>query len=152
MAGRRGPGSRALGGGGPTGFPPLAGYVHGDHPSDGQVARCRAALERHLRADGSLFLLARAADGVVGFIHLCWSVSTSTGLPLLCVEGLYTVPAYRGQGVAGALLRHAEGLARERGAHRLQLETDQDNLPTLHLYQRFGFERLPRKQVHMKFL
>ena len=130
----------------------LADYAHGDHPSDEQFAQCRAALERHLRADGSLFLLARAADGVAGFIRLCWSVSTSTGLPVLRVEGLYTAPAYRGQGVAGALLRHAEGLARERGANRLQLETDQDNLPALNLYQRFGFERLPRKQVHMKFL
>lgn len=130
----------------------LAGYVHMDRASDEQVAECRAAVERHLHAECSHFLLARLADRYVGFIHLAWTFSTSQGLPALRVQGLYTAAEHRCQGVASALLQHAVGLARSRGANRLQLGTDTDNFSARRLYERFGFELLPGKQMYMKFL
>lgn len=43
------------------------------------------------------------------------------------VHGLHTHPGARGQGIAGALLAHAEARARAAGAARVVLEADADD-------------------------
>ena len=49
--------------------------------------------------------------------------------------------AFRGQGVARALLSECEKLAREWGRSGLLLDVANDN-PALRIYERFGFEEL----------
>ena len=49
--------------------------------------------------------------------------------------------AFRGQGVARALLSECEKLARDWGRSGLLLDVASDN-PALRIYQRFGFEEL----------
>ncbi|MCD6494949.1 GNAT family N-acetyltransferase, partial [Candidatus Bipolaricaulota bacterium] len=49
--------------------------------------------------------------------------------------------AFRGQGVARALLAECEKLARDWGRSGLLLDVASDN-PALRIYQRFGFEEL----------
>ena len=136
----------------PQAAPLLNLYAHPDDAEGGRLSECHAALKRFLAYPWAQLWLARSEGECVGFISLAWTASTSTGLPVLRVQGLYTLPAYRRRGVASALLRRAAELARERGAHRLQLETDTDNVEARRLYERLGFEWLPRREVYMHFL
>lgn len=130
----------------------LALYVHGEDAAEAHLGAAREALERFRLNPSALFWLARADGRSMGFISLAWSVSTSRGAPVLRVEGLYTLPEYRRSEVATTLLERAVEVAHARGANRLQLETDIDNLAARRLYERLGFECFPRKQVYMRFL
>ena len=57
------------------------------------------------------------------------------------VKSMRTVAAYRGRGVASALMRHLLDEARQRGYRRLSLETGSqpEFAPARALYRRFGF-------------
>ncbi len=130
----------------------LAGYVSDDTPGAVDIERCREAVAHHLGAGGDPFLLAHREGVWAGFVHLGWGRSTSTGRPVLRVQGLYTAPAHCRRGVAGALPAHASELASLRAAARLQLGVDGGNVAARRLYERCGFELLSDKQVYMKFL
>lgn len=58
------------------------------------------------------------------------------------VKSMRTHPDHLRRGVAAALLGHAIAIARERGWHRLSLETGTSAafVPAHALYRRFGFE------------
>lgn len=49
-------------------------------------------------------------------------------------------------------MEHAIDLAIAKKAARLQLETDDDNVPARTLYKQLGFERIEGKVVYMAFL
>jgi len=57
------------------------------------------------------------------------------------IKSMRTIAAYRGRGVASALMRHLLDEARQRGYRRLSLETgtQPEFAPARALYQRFGF-------------
>jgi ribosomal protein S18 acetylase RimI-like enzyme len=120
--------------------------------SDTTPAECELILRRLLDFSGAQFVLARRMDQYCGFVALHWGFLASKGLPILRVQDLFVAPEHRRQGVARALLQHAATLGRARGANRLQLETDTDNLAARSLYASFGFERFPHKQIYMFFL
>ena len=50
------------------------------------------------------------------------------------------VPTARGRGVGGAILNAVEAWARTRGAHSLEVETQDINAPACRFYARHGFE------------
>jgi putative acetyltransferase len=80
------------------------------------------------------FLLARRAGtalGCVGFVPLARGAAE--------VKPLYVRPAARGAGIARALLAALEARARERGCHRLLLETGVHQPDTNALYERAAF-------------
>jgi putative acetyltransferase len=58
------------------------------------------------------------------------------------VKRMYTRPALRGQGVAGALLAGLIDAARDLGATRLVLETGVRQPEAIALYERAGFARI----------
>lgn len=92
------------------------------YPDDAECShrdQCRQTIERLLANPQAHFWLASVERRYVGFVALAWSVSASTRLPVLRVEGLYTLPEYRCREVASVLLDHATDLARRRGSHRL---------------------------------
>lgn len=127
-------------------------FAYPEDTDASRLDRCVPAVQRFLADPSAHLWLACVAGLCVGLITMAWSRSTSTGLPVLRVEGLYVLPEYRRRGVATALLDAAADLARSRGANRLQLETDRDNLPARQLYERQGLECFPRKTVYMRFL
>jgi GNAT superfamily N-acetyltransferase len=130
----------------------LVSYMRPAGWSAQQRYECELALERMLDFESARMILARSAGAWLGFISLHWGFSTTKGLPILRVQDLFTLPAYRRMGVARTLLQHAVQLARQRGASRLQLETDRKNKPARELYVRVGFEAFPSKHVYMLFL
>jgi GNAT superfamily N-acetyltransferase len=56
------------------------------------------------------------------------------------LKRMYAVPAVRGTGVATALLRALEENARERGMHRLLLETGTEQPEAIRFYTRLGYQ------------
>lgn len=55
------------------------------------------------------------------------------------VEDIEVAPGHRGRGIGRALMDHADGFARERGADHLWLEVSSVNLPAVQAYRRMGF-------------
>jgi GNAT superfamily N-acetyltransferase len=59
------------------------------------------------------------------------------------IKRMYTAPAWRGRGVATAVLHAIEETAREAGKKRLVLETGQRQPEAIALYSKLGYERIP---------
>lgn len=57
------------------------------------------------------------------------------------IKSMRTEPALRGRGIAAAMIEHLVATARERGWHRLSLETGSQDVfvPARRLYARYGF-------------
>jgi mycothiol synthase len=92
-----------------------------------------------------------AGDEVVGFLLADESAAESerTGVRDLYVATVGTVPAWRGRGVAAALLAHALQRAGERGYATSSLHVDAEN-PTgaLGVYERAGYEAVGRQVTY----
>ncbi|MFK0259026.1 GNAT family N-acetyltransferase [Streptomyces sp. NPDC090445] len=57
----------------------------------------------------------------------------------LTIEDIEVAPDHRGRGLGRALIGHAAGFARERGAGHIWLEVTNVNAPAIHAYRRMGF-------------
>jgi ribosomal protein S18 acetylase RimI-like enzyme len=97
-------------------------------------------LDRLKQSSGRYFLAWNGGDAV-GFMHLMPSTNTLAMRPIWLLEDLYVDISARGQGVATALLSHAETFARSTGAERLTLATAHDNLAAQHIYKKLGYVR-----------
>jgi GNAT superfamily N-acetyltransferase len=84
-------------------------------------------------------LVAERGGAVIGMVTGQLVISTAEGGPSVLVEDLVVDGAERGRGVGTALLGALEGWAAERGASRLQLLADRENLPALGFYERAGW-------------
>jgi ribosomal protein S18 acetylase RimI-like enzyme len=107
-----------------------------------------ALFVHHLIAAGNtrLFIAHPTIDGytlgsgdALGFVHLMPSINTVAMRPIWLLEDLYVTPKARSQGVASALMQHAEIFARATGAERLTLATAHDNLRAQSLYKKLGY-------------
>ncbi|WP_282085481.1 GNAT family N-acetyltransferase [Streptomyces tendae] len=94
--------------------------------------------DRAATEDGdSRTFVATGADGrPVGFAALSYAPWNRR----LTIEDIEVAPAHRGRGVGRALVGHAVGFARERGADHLWLEVTNLNAPAIHAYRRMGFD------------
>lgn len=59
------------------------------------------------------------------------------------VKRMFTLPEYRGKGIAGKLLAELESWATELGAKRVVLETGKKQVEAVRLYERSGYCRIP---------
>ena len=96
-------------------------------------------------ADIDVFLVARSADGrVVGCGALRRLDDTSAE-----VKRMYVEPPCRGSGVAKALLRALEEMARTRGWSTVRLETGPAQPDAIRFYEREGYRPIPRYGVYI---
>ena len=56
------------------------------------------------------------------------------------ISGVYTPPAWRGQGIATRGMREVCAILLDRGCPRITLYVNRTNAPALKVYQRVGFE------------
>jgi GNAT superfamily N-acetyltransferase len=107
---------------------------------------CRAVLGMiEEPARGMIFLA--TVDGVrVGVAALPFTWTLEHGGHVAWLDELYVVPALRGAGIGSALLAHAIEAARAAGCLAVDLEVDTDHARAAALYERSGFERLPRSR------
>jgi GNAT superfamily N-acetyltransferase len=59
------------------------------------------------------------------------------------IKRMYTAPAWRGRGVASAVLGALEESARDAGRKRMVLETGSKQPEAVALYEKLGYERIP---------
>ena len=130
----------------------LARYLMAQSSSIEHQAACEDRLMRLLRWPSAQCFLAGQAGVWAGFASINWGFSTSKGQPILRVQDLFVLLAYRRRGIAKGLLQHLADLGRRHGANRLQLETDTQNRLAQALYSASGFERLLDKEIYMLFL
>jgi ribosomal protein S18 acetylase RimI-like enzyme len=68
------------------------------------------------------------------FRHSVWTAAEDCWL-----EDLYVAPEARGLGLGRALVQRTLDRARERGCHRVELDTNEDNHQAIGLYRSLGF-------------
>lgn len=99
----------------------------------------RESIARHV-VDGGV-LLARADDGVVGFVMFGPATETmERDRERGVVSNVYVEPDARGRGVGSALLDAAEARLVAAGADEVTLEVMADNEAARRLYRRRGYE------------
>jgi GNAT superfamily N-acetyltransferase len=112
-----------------------------------------AALDRELAArDGADHGFYDQFNGIEGLDRVV--VACSGGVPVGCgalkpfapgafeVKRMFVAPAFRGRGVAGAILRELEAWAVESGAGRCVLETGKRQPEAIAFYRKSGYQQV----------
>ncbi|WP_089156312.1 GNAT family N-acetyltransferase [Micromonospora sp. NBS 11-29] len=126
---------------------------------DPDAVRLRAALSSELRdryADRPTDPIHLPPDEAVASTSVAWTgvaytpAATPVGHAALRWHGddlelkrMYVVPAYRGHGVAPALLTAAEDAGARLGARRIVLQTGDRQPDAVRRYERAGYHRVP---------
>jgi ribosomal protein S18 acetylase RimI-like enzyme len=113
-------------------------WMHSQQPSAESLGASVATL---LADDATVYLLGAVAAGEepcgvcqLRFRHCVW-----TGAADCWLEDLYVEEHARGRGVGRALVALAFERAGARGAARIELDTNEDNLGAIALYESLGF-------------
>jgi GNAT superfamily N-acetyltransferase len=110
-------------------------------PSDQALLGLSRALLGDPEREG-LQVIARDTDtSAVGFATIFWSWSTTAAGRIGIMHDLYVCPGARGLGVAERLIRACVERCTERGAVRLEWQTEPDNLRAQAVYDRVGGAR-----------
>jgi ribosomal protein S18 acetylase RimI-like enzyme len=121
---------------------PLFDAYRGFYGQASDIALAQAFLRERLALGESFILLAERSGAAVGFVQLYPLFSSVRARRILVLNDLYVDERARRTGVAQALLREAEALARELGTLRLVLETAEDNRTAQRLYERLGWRHV----------
>lgn len=106
------------------------------------AGRQRDGLALLLEAPARAIVLVAERDGaVVGMATAQLVVSTAEGGLSAWVEDLVVLANERRRGAGQALLDAVRAWAADRGARRLQLLADRENVPALAFYERLGWSR-----------
>jgi ribosomal protein S18 acetylase RimI-like enzyme len=116
-------------------------HLAADTPSDADL---RHHLPRALEDPGIEFYCAWLDDAAVGYTQIRFLTSIWTSSPEAHLEDLFVIAAARGRKLGQALLAHAVARARERGARRFSLNTNERNEVAQSLYRSQGM----RPQTH----
>jgi GNAT superfamily N-acetyltransferase len=113
-----------------------------------QVQATGARLRRHGFGRRPYFeaLLGRRDGRAIGLALYYFGYSTFLGRPTLYLEDIFVVPAERGRGAGGALLRAVARRALARGCGRLEWTVLDWNAPAIRFYKRLG-ARLHREWI-----
>ena len=79
-------------------------------------------------------LVAESDGKLIGLTHFLYHASTWNDRPSCYLEDLYVSKAARGSGAARQLIKKVEEVAKEHGAFRLYLHTQEFNSPARSLY------------------
>jgi GNAT superfamily N-acetyltransferase len=105
------------------------------------------AVDGVLRVPDRGFILCAEHDGsVVGVSSVSFTWKVERGGAVAWLDDLYVRPELRNAGVGRALLAATIDQAREGGCVALELEVESSHTDAERLYQRHGFEPLPRRR------
>ena len=109
-----------------------------DQPSSESIA---ASVQLLIDDPATEYLLGRVEDGAepCGVCQLRFRHSVWTATPDCWLEDLYVEEQARGRGLGGALVQLAFERATARGAARIELDTNEQNLGAIKLYESLGF-------------
>lgn len=121
---------------------PLFDAYRGFYDQAPDLGLAESFLRERLALGESVILLAERAGTPVGFVQLYRLFSSVRARRILVLNDLFVAQSARRSGVAEALLREAESLARTVGPLRLVLETGEDNRAAQRLYERLGWRHV----------
>jgi ribosomal protein S18 acetylase RimI-like enzyme len=98
----------------------------------------------HLDHPDATVFVAELEGLVVGAVSLWFRPRLNWTSVEAWIPDLYVDPAYRRRGAARALLDACAEAGRERGCHRLTLESGHDRFEAHQLYEAFGFTNAGR--------
>lgn len=93
-------------------------------------------LKEELESENSSYLIARMNDKIIGFAGIKVVLDEADIMNIVIKKN------YRNQGIGTLLLESLISLAKRLNLNSLSLEVSEENLPAIHLYQKFGFESL----------
>jgi GNAT superfamily N-acetyltransferase len=99
---------------------------------------CRAVYEAQVFDPDSHHVVAEGSSGVVAFASLHFRKRLNHATEEAWVPDLIVAERARRQGVGRALLDEIEQKARERGCHRIELESGYKRAEAHHMYRQFG--------------
>lgn len=110
-------------------------------PSDAALLAISRALIADPDAEGVQFLV-RTDDGqAAGFATLYWTWATTLGARIAVMNDLFVSPAYRGTGLAQALIAACRDRCHDGAGARLTWQTAPDNFRAQAVYDRVGATR-----------
>ncbi len=95
--------------------------------------------QAHLKNPDATVFVAELDGAVAGAASLCFRTRLNWTSLEAWVPDLYVDPDFRRRGAARALLDACAEAARERGCHRLTLESGHERAEAHQLYETFGF-------------
>lgn len=119
-----------------------------DEISDALTAILRSSIE-------AAFLLRNDEQLAVGFINLSLRydlIPGATQKPVAYVEGVYTRPEFRRQGLGKLLIEQAEVWAQQQGCAELTADVSDDNLASISFHKQVGFEQINRIVTFIKHI
>ena len=119
-------------------------WRRGNHPDEEMLARAIAEDALTLADDDGVIAAAiivdHETDGAT-VPELPWRVACPPEKAVI-IHVLAAAPAYRGTGIARALLEHAIEEARAAGMQTARISVAMNNLPAMRLYESCGFVRI----------
>lgn len=94
-----------------------------------------------ISTETSTIFLAKVDNRAVGFTQLYSSFCSVDASPIIILYDLFVDSASRQSGVGKALMDRAKDYAKQIGASRLDLETENTNVNAQRLYESLGYEK-----------
>ena len=99
------------------------------------ASKQQAGLSLMLESPFAELLVAECGGRVAGFCGVQLQISTAMGSYAAQIEDLVLHPEFRRRGIGSRLLDAAGAWAKQRGARRLQLNCDDQDLPAMRFYE-----------------
>jgi len=101
-----------------------------------------ATVERHFSPKTPVWWVETdsSPSQTVGFLWLGNAIDQQQGDRHSYVLAIYVAPEHRRQGIATALLNHAQTWAREKGDRQIGLQVYADNAGAIALYRKLGYQ------------
>lgn len=94
-------------------------------------------LKEELESSNSKYIIAKTNDGeIIGFAGIKIIVDTAD------IMNIVVKKSWRNQGVGNLLLSNLISICKISNLSSLSLEVSEDNLPAIHLYEKFGFKQI----------
>jgi len=135
----------------PEEFPAMAALLEAQY-QEHNIQRTAAEVEEVLRImeqkpEFGFALVASEGEKLVGVAYAPCILSLEHGGFSGWLEDIYIAPEGRGKGLGSLLLKAVIAAAEERGWKALDLEVDAGHQKAIPLYQRHGYEPVPRTRL-----
>lgn len=96
-------------------------------------------LENELKSKNSYYIVAKINDDIVGFAGI------KVVLDEADIMNIVTKKDMRNLGIGSALFKAIIDYSKNNGINKLTLEVNENNLSAIHLYKKYGFEKIAER-------
>ena len=96
-------------------------------------------LENELKSKNSYYIVAKINDDIVGFAGIKVVLDEADIMNIVTKEDM------RNLGIGSALFKALIDYSKNNGINKLTLEVNENNLSAIHLYEKYGFEKIAER-------